>query len=50
MIDLYVRLVKAKRRTCNQDSKTPKPVPEHLCEAVLEALKAEGYDGDGNKL
>lgn len=48
MQDLYVGLVIAHRRTCNPDNKRVRQVPSMWCDAVLEDLKALGYDADGN--
>lgn len=48
MQDLYVGLVIAHRRTCNPDNKRVRQVPSMWRDAVLEDLKALGYDTDGN--
>ena len=48
MQDLYVGLVIAHRRTCNPDNKRVRQVPPMWRDAVLEDLKALGYDADGN--
>ena len=48
MQDLYVGLVIAHRRTCNLDNKRVRQVPSMWRDAVLEDLKALGYDADGN--
>ncbi len=48
MQDLYVGLVIAHRRTCNPDNKRVRQVPSMWRDAVLEDLKALGYDADGN--
>ena len=45
---LYVGLVIAHRRTCNLDNKRVRQVPSMWRDAVLEDLKALGYDADGN--
>lgn len=50
MIELYVSLVKRQKRTCDVNNKEVRQVPNHLRADVLAALKAEGYDGDGNKM
>ena len=48
MQDLYVGLVIAHRRTCNPENKRVRLVPSMWRDAVLEDLKALGYDADGN--
>lgn len=48
MVDMYVALVIAGRRTCNEDNKTVPLVPKKWREAVLADLEAIGLDGDGN--
>ena len=48
MQDLYVGLVIAHRRTCNPDNKRVRQIPSMWRDAVLEDLKALGYDADGN--
>lgn len=50
MVDMYVRLVDAGRRTCIPEhaTKTCPVVPEKWREAVLADLLAMGMDGDGN--
>ena len=48
MQDLYVGLVIAHRRTYNPDNKRVRQVPSMWRDAVLEDLKALGYDADGN--
>lgn len=48
MVDMYVALVIAGRRTCNEDNKTVPLVPKKWREAVLADLEALGLDGDGN--
>ena len=48
MQDLYVGLVISHRRTCNLDNKRVRQVPSMWRDAVLEDLKALGYDADGN--
>ena len=48
MQDLYVGLVIAYRRTCNPENKRVRQVPSMWRDAVLEDLKALGYDADGN--
>ena len=49
MLDMYVALVIAGRRTCNPDSVTAKVklVPARWREAVMADLEALGLDGDG---
>ena len=48
MQDLYMGLVIAHRRTCNPENKRVRQVPSIWRDAVLEDLKALGYDADGN--
>jgi hypothetical protein len=50
MIDLYVCLVIAGKRTCDEKNKNVRQVPRHLKDDVLEELKAQGYDGNGQKI
>ena len=48
MLDMYVALVIAKRRTCNPENTSVKLVPTAWREKVLADLNAIGYDADGN--
>lgn len=48
MVDMYLALVIAGRRTCNPDNKTVTQVPKRYREAVLTELEALGLDADGN--
>jgi len=47
MVDMYVALVIAGRRTCNPDNKDVKQVPKNYREKVLADLEALGLDADG---
>lgn len=47
MLDLYVGLVVAGRRTCNPENKKVRVVPSIWRDLVLEDLKALGLDADG---
>ena len=48
MVDMYLALVIAGRRTCNPETAGVTKVPERYREAVLEELTALGLDADGN--
>lgn len=48
MKEMYYKLVIAHKRTCNESNKTVPLVPVTYRAAVLEMLKADGYDADGN--
>lgn len=48
MVDMYVALVIAGRRTCNDENKNVPLVPIKWRSAVLEDLEALGLDADGN--
>lgn len=48
MVDMYVALVMAGRRTCNAENKSVPIVPLKWRAAVLEDLTALGLDADGN--
>lgn len=50
MIDMYVALVMAGRRTCNEENKSVSLVPLKWRAAVLEDLTALGLDADGNPM
>lgn len=50
MIDLYVTLVIAGKRTCDENNKDVKIVPEEHRADVLEVLKKKGYDANGQKI
>lgn len=50
MVELYVGLVIAGRRTCDEKNKKVKLVPKHLREEVAASLKAKGYDSNGQEL
>ena len=47
MLDLYVGLVVAGRRTCNPENKKVRLVPKIWRDLVIEYLKALGLDLDG---
>ena len=48
MLDMYVGLVVAGRRTCNEENKKVTLVPKKWREPVLADLEALGLDADGN--
>ena len=48
MIDMYLALVIAGRRTCNPDNKKVTLVPVRYRSKVLEELESLGLDADGN--
>ena len=48
MIDMYLALVIAGRRTCNPDNKKVTLVPVRYRSKVLVELEALGLDADGN--
>lgn len=52
MIDIYVALVRAHRRTCIPEKATRriKLVPEDLREDVVADLLAIGFDGNGDPI
>lgn len=50
MVDMYVALVMAGRRTCNAENASIPQVPKRYREAVLADLEALGLDADGNVL
>ena len=50
MVDMYVALVIAGRRTCNQENREVKLVPARYREAVLADLAALGLDADGKEI
>lgn len=50
MVDMYVALVMAGRRTCNAENKSVPIVPLKWRAAVLEDLTALGLDADGNPM
>ena len=50
MVDMYVALVMAGRRTCNEENKSVSLVPLKWRSAVLEDLTALGLDADGNAM
>lgn len=48
MVDMYVALVIAGRRTCNPENKSIPLVPTRYRKAVTTELEALGLDADGN--
>lgn len=50
MVDMYVALVIAGRRTCNMENTAVKQVPARYREAVLVDLLALGLDADGKEM
>lgn len=50
MVDMYLALVIAGRRTCNPETKDVTQVPARYREAVLVELTALGLDADGNSV
>lgn len=50
MIDMYLALVIAGRRTCNPDTVGVTKVPTRFRDAVLAELTALGLDADGNPI
>lgn len=50
MVDLYVGLVIAERRTCNPENKKVKQVPLSFRELVIADLQALGLDLDGKPI
>lgn len=50
MVDMYVALVIAGRRTCNPENKSVPQVPAKWRNAVLADLEALGLDADGNAI
>lgn len=50
MVDMYLALVIAGRRTCNPDNKTVTLVPARYRAKVLAELEALGLDADGNAI
>lgn len=50
MVDLYIALVIAGRRTCNTENKEITQVPKRYRDIVIEELKVLGLDAEGNPL
>jgi hypothetical protein len=48
MVDMYLALVIAGRRTCDKNNKTVRLVPTRYLNAVLAELEALGLDANGN--
>lgn len=48
MVDMYLALVIAGRRTCDKNNKEVKLVPARYLNAVLTELEALGLDANGN--
>lgn len=49
MLDMYIGLVVAGRRTCNEENKQVTLVPKKWRDLVLADLEALGLDADGNQ-
>ena len=50
MVDMYLALVIAGRRTCNAENKTVTLVPTRYRSLVLAELEALDLDADGNPM
>lgn len=50
MVDLYIALVIAGRRTCNTENKEVTQVPTRYRDVVIKELTALGLDTDGNPI
>ena len=50
MVDMYLALVIAGRRTCNPENTEVKLVPTRYIGAVMKELTALGLDADGQPL
>lgn len=50
MVDMYLALVIAGRRTCNPENSKVTQVPTRYKELVLKELTALGLDADGNAI
>lgn len=50
MVDMYLALVIAGRRTCNAENKDVTLVPTRYRSLVLAELEALGLDADGNPI
>lgn len=50
MVDLYIALVIAGRRTCNPENNEVTQVPTRYRDIVTEELAAIGLDADGNPI
>lgn len=50
MVDLYIALVIAGRRTCNTENKEVTQVPTRYRDVVIKELEVLGLDTDGNPL
>lgn len=50
MVDLYIALVIAGRRTCNTENNEVTQVPTRYRDVVIKELIALGLDTDGNPL
>ncbi len=48
MVEMYVTLVRAGRRTCNQENQSVVQVLARYRQEVLAELTALGLDADGN--
>ncbi len=50
MVDLYIALVIAGRRTCNTENNEVTQVPTRYRDVVIKELQVLGLDTDGNPL
>lgn len=50
MVDMYVKLVLAGKRTCDETNQDVTQVPVTYHAAVLAVLTEMGYDANGKKL
>lgn len=50
MVDMYLALVIAGRRTCNPENRNVTLVPANYRKLVLAELTALGLDADGNPI
>lgn len=50
MVDLYIALVIAGRRTCNTENNEVTQVPTRYRDVVIKELEVLGLDTDGNPL
>ena len=50
MVDMYLALVIAGRRTCDKNNKTVKMVPTNFINAVMVELEALGLDANGTPI
>lgn len=50
MVEMYLSLVLAGRRTCDPENKDIKQVPARYSSYVIEELKAMGLDANGDPI